>query len=81
MRCANTEALNEHLAEQEKQESALVRFEKIMDIHLDEISDEKDETRFYAGITEIENLAEDFEGYNFTDELEEAIEMKIGELI
>jgi hypothetical protein len=62
MECANTSMLNKFLADQEKKEAALERFEKSIDDRLVELQNI---------IRDIKVEAQNFEGYCFTDDLED----------
>ena len=57
---ANEQALNNYLSEQSKQELVLERFEK-------EIADDVQE--ILEKINELQALAQDYEGYNFENDL------------
>jgi len=63
-RCANTEALNRHLAEQEKGETALENFFSAVENEIEELEDI---------ITRIKNIAKDYEGYDFSDEIKDLV--------
>lgn len=69
---ANEWALNRHLQKQENQEKALERFKKYVASDLELLADlggeDKEELLKYLKAT-----AKDFEGYDFTEELEELL--------
>jgi len=63
-RCANTEALNKHLAEQEACEKALDNFYGAVEGELEELEEV---------ISRIKEIAKDFEGYDFSDEIKDLV--------
>jgi len=63
-RCANTEALNRHLAEEDKASEALEDFMGEIQSHLDMI----DESYF-----KIREKAKEYTGYNFEEEIDDAL--------
>lgn len=63
-RCANTEALNQYLAEQEVDENAQENFLEEIEYLTDEIS---------SHIEDIKSIAKKYEDYDFTDVIKETI--------
>jgi hypothetical protein len=72
---ANEWALNRYLQSQENQQKALERFKRYIASDLEllaDLEDEDDEDYEYLLIC-LRATARDFEGYDFTDELEELL--------
>lgn len=70
---ANEWALNRHLQKQENQEDALERFNKYIASDLELLNDIEDEDEYEHLHSCLSSLARDFEGYDFTEELEELL--------
>ena len=67
---ANEWALNRYLQKQENQEKALERFNEFIASDLELLADLEDEDACDRLISYLMTTARDFEGYDFTEELE-----------
>lgn len=67
-KCANSEALNKYMREQEQQEACLNHF-------IDDIDD--DLVELDEMITKLKKIASNYDGYDFSEHLEDMIKEKL----